>query len=84
MQGIGGIEEESHQADGGKSGCDLARHNPALAHTCDHQLGLAIGAAFQQDQGRFHFIAAQSFRGRGDGRGFLLQTASESGQRQDP
>ncbi|CAI8166540.1 MAG: Uncharacterised protein [Synechococcus sp. CC9902] len=84
VQGIGGIKEEGHQADGGKGGCDLARHDAALAHASDHKLGFAIGAAFQQAQGRFHFIAAQPFRCRGDGGGFLLQTASESGQRRDP
>jgi hypothetical protein len=31
-----------------------------------------IGAAFQQAQGLFHFIAAQPSRCRGDGGGFLL------------
>ena len=84
VQGIGGVEEQRHQPDGGEGGSDLAGHDPALAHTGDHQLGFAISATFQQGQGCLHLIAAQPFRSCGNGGGFLLQTAGESGQRRNP
>ena len=79
MQRFGGVEEQGHQADGRKGGCNLARHDSAFAHTGDHQRRFAIGAAFQQSQGRFHMDAVQAISWRSDGVGFHLQAAGESG-----
>ena len=84
VQGIGGIEEQRHQPDGGEGGGDLASHDAAFANAADHQLGFAIGAAFQQGEGGLHLFAAQSFSCCGDGRCFLLQAAGQCGQRLYP
>ena len=84
MQGIGGVEEQGHEPDRGKGGRDLAGHNSAFAHTGDHQLGLAICAAFQQCEGCFYLVAAQPLCSCGDRRGFLLKAAGESGQGWNP
>ena len=66
MECVGGIEEQGHQPDRGEGGRDLAGHDAALAHTRNHQLGLAIGTSFQQSEGRFHLVAAQAFGSSGD------------------
>ena len=80
VQGIEGIEVEGHQADGGKGGGDLAGHDAALAHAGDHQLGFAIRTAFQEGQGSFHLINAQTISRSSDGGRFLLQAAGEGRQ----
>ena len=84
VQSIGGIEEQGHQADRGKGRGDFAGHDAAFANTSDHQLGFAISTTFQQCQSCLHLFAAESLSGGGDGGGFLLQAAGESGQREDP
>ena len=84
MQGVQGVEKQSHQADGGEGGRDFARHDAALADPSDHQLGSLIPAALEQGEGRFHLTAAEAFGGRSDSGGFLLQAAGQSGQVPDP
>ena len=67
VQGIEGIEEQGHQADGRKRRCDLAGHDAALADTGDHELRFAVRAAFQQGQGGLDLVTAESFSGAGNG-----------------
>ena len=63
MQRIERVEKQGHQTDGRKGGGDFARHDSALAHTCDHQLGFAVSTAFQKGQSPFDLIGAESLSG---------------------
>ena len=83
MQGIGGVEEQGHQPDRGEGGGDLAGDDAAFADSADHQLRFAISTVSSTIRAA-HLIAVQPLRRGSDGGGFLLQTASESGQRRDP
>ena len=66
VQGIGGVEEQGHQADRRKSSRNLSGHDAAFADAGDHQLRFAIGATLQQRQGSLHLLAIKPIGGCGN------------------